>query len=142
MNIHLGVERENANGHGEGRDEEKNPVDTIRKLQTDVQRHRDDNVRIMKAKEKQEDFKMKLIKHTNKIENKLDNGSGSNKSGRHRSPDEKRSLIWNIGRRETSHLFNVRVFKDILCIEIFLTEVTKLEMSTMYTKMKQWRTWA
>jgi hypothetical protein len=44
----------------------------------------------MKAKEQQEDFNMKLIKSLNIIENKLDNGSGSNKSGSHRSPDEKR----------------------------------------------------
>jgi hypothetical protein len=43
----------------------------------------------MKAKEKQEDFNMNLIKRMNIIEKKLDNGSGSSKSGSHMSPDEK-----------------------------------------------------
>jgi hypothetical protein len=55
-----------------------------------------DNVRLMKAKEKQKDFNMKLRKSLNKIEKKLDNGSGSSKSGSHRSLD------WKIKSRSVS----------------------------------------
>jgi hypothetical protein len=36
MDVHLGVEGSNSNGHGEGKDEDINLVETIRKLQTDV----------------------------------------------------------------------------------------------------------
>jgi hypothetical protein len=32
MDVHLGVEGTNSNGHGEGKDEDINLVDTIRKL--------------------------------------------------------------------------------------------------------------
>jgi hypothetical protein len=90
MDVHLGIEGTNSNGHGEGRDENMNMVETIKNLQKDVQRHKDDNERIMRAKEQQEDLKMKLMQSLNKIENKLDKESGSRKSGRHGYPDEKR----------------------------------------------------
>jgi hypothetical protein len=53
MDFHLGIERTNSNGHGEGRDENMNMVETIKNLQKDVQSHKDDNERIMRAKEKQ-----------------------------------------------------------------------------------------
>jgi hypothetical protein len=39
------------------------------------------------------------------------------------------------------HLFNVGVVKEIMCSDIFLTEVKKGGFFTMYRKMKQWR-WA
>jgi hypothetical protein len=39
--------------------------------------------------------------------------------------EDKKKSRWNKGRRETNHLFNVRVVKEILCIEIVLTEVEK-----------------
>jgi hypothetical protein len=86
----LGIEGTNSNGHGEGRDENMNMVETIKKLQKDVQIHIYDNERIMRAKEQQDDFNMKLMKILNRIENKLDKESGSSKSGSHRSLDEKR----------------------------------------------------
>jgi len=40
------------------------------------------------------------------------------------------------------HLFNVGIVKEITCTEIVLTEVKKGELFTMYSKLKQWRTWA
>lgn len=52
MGIHLGIEGTNSNGHGEGRDENMNMVETIKKLQKDVQSHKDGNERLMRAKEK------------------------------------------------------------------------------------------
>jgi hypothetical protein len=66
-----------------------NMVETIKNLQRDVQIHKDDNERIMRAKENQEDFNMKLMQILNRIENKMDKESGSSKSGSHTSPDEK-----------------------------------------------------
>jgi hypothetical protein len=51
MNVHLGIEGTNTNGHGEGRYENMNMVETIKNLQKDFQSHKDDNERIMKTKE-------------------------------------------------------------------------------------------
>jgi hypothetical protein len=90
MDVHLGIEGTNSGGHGEGRDENMKMVETIRNFQKDVQRHKSYNERIMRVKEKQEDFNMNLMQNLNKIENKLDKESGSRKSGSHRFPDEKR----------------------------------------------------
>jgi hypothetical protein len=89
MNVQLGMEGTNSNGHGGGKEEDINLVETLRKLQTDVQSHKDDNERLMKAKEQQEDFNMKLMKILDIIENKLDKESGSSKSGSHRTPEGK-----------------------------------------------------
>jgi hypothetical protein len=43
MYVHLGIEGTNSNGHGEGRDENMNMVETIKNLQKDVQGHKVDN---------------------------------------------------------------------------------------------------
>jgi hypothetical protein len=67
MHVHLGIEGINSNGDGEGKDEDINLVETIRKLQTYVQNHKDDNESLMKAKEQQDDFKLKLMKILNII---------------------------------------------------------------------------
>jgi hypothetical protein len=51
MDVHLGIGRTNSNGHGEGRDENMNMVETINNSQKDVQSHKNNNERIMRAKE-------------------------------------------------------------------------------------------
>ena len=79
MNFQLGMEGTDSNGHGEGKEEDINVAKTIRKLQTNVQSHKDDNERLMKAKEHQEDFNMKLMQSPNIIENKVDMENGSRK---------------------------------------------------------------
>jgi hypothetical protein len=43
MYVHLGIEGTNSNGHGEGRDENMNMVETIKNLQKDVQSHKYNN---------------------------------------------------------------------------------------------------
>jgi hypothetical protein len=93
MDVHLGIEGTNSSRHGEGRDENINMVDTITNLEKDVQSHKYDNERIMRAKEQQDDFNMNLMQSLNIIEKKLDKESGSRKSGSHRSPNEKRRTI-------------------------------------------------
>jgi hypothetical protein len=61
MDVHLGIEGTNSNGHGEGRDENMNMVETIKNFQKYVQIYKDDNERLMRAKEQQQDFNMKLM---------------------------------------------------------------------------------
>jgi hypothetical protein len=90
MDVHLGVEGSNSNGHGEEIDKEGNMMKIIERLQKDVQTHRADNKKLMKSREQQGEFNIKLIQSLERIENKLDKGSDSSKSGSHRSPDEKR----------------------------------------------------
>jgi hypothetical protein len=67
MNVHLDIEGTNSNGHGEERDENLNIVETIKNLQKDVQSHKVDNERLMRAKEKQDYFNMNLLQSLNKI---------------------------------------------------------------------------
>jgi hypothetical protein len=90
MDVHLSIEGKKSNGHGEERNENMNMVETIKHLYKDVQSHKDYNERIMRAKEQQDDFNMKLLQILNIIENKLDKESGSRKLGSHKSHDEKR----------------------------------------------------
>jgi hypothetical protein len=56
MYVHMGNEGTNSNGHGEGKEESMNLVETIKSLQMDVLSHKSNNERLMKAKELQEDF--------------------------------------------------------------------------------------
>jgi hypothetical protein len=51
MDVHLGIEVTNSNGHGDERNENMNMAETIKNLQKDVQSHKDDTERLMKAKE-------------------------------------------------------------------------------------------
>jgi predicted RNase H-like nuclease (RuvC/YqgF family) len=92
MDVHLGVEGTNSNGHGEEIDKEVSMMNIIKNLQKDVQIHQADNERLKRAKEQQEDFNMKLMRSLERIENKLDKESGSNKSGSHGTPDEERKI--------------------------------------------------
>jgi hypothetical protein len=61
MDVHLGFEGTNSNGHGEEMDKEVNMMKICKNLQKDIQIHQDDNERLKKAKEKHEDFNMKLM---------------------------------------------------------------------------------
>jgi hypothetical protein len=68
MDVHLGIEGTNSNGHGEERDENMNMVETIKNLQRDFQSHKSNNERLMISKEKQEEFNMNLMERLNRIE--------------------------------------------------------------------------
>jgi hypothetical protein len=52
MDVHLGIEGTNSNGHREERNENMNMAETIKNLQKNVQIHKADNERLMRAKEK------------------------------------------------------------------------------------------
>jgi hypothetical protein len=76
VNVHLGIKGTNSNEHGEERNENMNMAETIKNLQKDVQSHKVDNERLMRAKEQHDDFNMKLLEGLNRIENKLVKESG------------------------------------------------------------------
>jgi hypothetical protein len=90
VDVHLGIEGMNSNGHGEERNENMNMAETIKNLQKDVQIHKADNERLMKSKEQQDDFNMNLLEGLNRIEKKLVKESGSCKSRSHKPSEEKR----------------------------------------------------
>jgi hypothetical protein len=50
LDVHLSIDGTNSNGHGEERNENMNMAETIKKLQKDVQSHKGDNERFMRAK--------------------------------------------------------------------------------------------
>jgi hypothetical protein len=54
MDVHLGVEGSNSNGHGEEIDKEGNMMKIIERLQKDAQTHRADNRKLMKARDQRE----------------------------------------------------------------------------------------
>jgi hypothetical protein len=70
--VSLSNEGTNSNGHGEGKKESVNLVETITSVQNDVQSYNTDNERLMKAKEQQEGFNNKLVQSLEKIEKKMD----------------------------------------------------------------------
>jgi hypothetical protein len=51
MDVHLGIEGTNSNGHGEEIDKEVSMMKIIKNLQKDVQMHQADKKRLMRAKE-------------------------------------------------------------------------------------------
>jgi hypothetical protein len=53
MDVHLGVEGSNSNGHGEEIDKEGHMMKIIERLHKDTKTHRVDSRKIMKAKEQQ-----------------------------------------------------------------------------------------
>jgi hypothetical protein len=51
MDVHLGIEGTNSNGHGEEIDKEVSMMKIIKNLEKDVQIHQEDNKRLMRARE-------------------------------------------------------------------------------------------
>jgi hypothetical protein len=64
-------------------------MNIIKNLQKDVQIHQENNERLKRAKEQQEDFNMKLMWSLERIEDNLDKESSSNKLGSHGTPNKK-----------------------------------------------------
>jgi hypothetical protein len=54
-------------------------VETIKGLQKNVQSYKDDNERLIKSKEKQDDFNFKLMQIFDIIEKKMDKETKSNR---------------------------------------------------------------
>jgi hypothetical protein len=81
MDVYLGVEGSKSNGKGEEIDKEGNVMKIIERLQKDDQTHREDRKKLMKDKEQQGEFNLKLMKSLERIEKKLENESDSRKTG-------------------------------------------------------------
>jgi hypothetical protein len=77
----------------QSKEEHINLVETIKGLQKDVQIYKVDNERLMKAKEKQDDFNIKLMQSLDRIKKKMDKNIESRKSRNHRSHGERRETI-------------------------------------------------
>jgi hypothetical protein len=90
MDVNLGFEGSNSNGNGEEIYKEGNMMKIIERFKKDVQIHRADNRKLMKSRDQQGEFNIKLMQILERIERKLDKESDSSKSGIHRSSDEKR----------------------------------------------------
>jgi hypothetical protein len=101
--VHLGFEGTNSNGHGEEIYKEGNMMKIIEKLQKDVQTHRADNKKLIKAREQQGEFNIKLMQSLERIENKLDKESGSSKTGSHGTL-EKKGISRSISRHHRHSL--------------------------------------
>jgi hypothetical protein len=80
------------------REERLNLVKTIKGLQKDVQSYNADKERLMKAKEQQDDFNVKLMQSLDKIEKKMDMETESSWSRSSRSYDEKRREARSVDR--------------------------------------------
>jgi hypothetical protein len=74
-----------SNGNGGGKEESRNLVETIKSLQRDVQSYKLHNERLMKAKEQQDGFNIKLLQSLDRIEKKMDKETKSSKSRSYRS---------------------------------------------------------
>jgi len=59
--VSMGIVGIESNGHEEGKGESMNLVETIKNLQRDVQRYKDDNDRLMKFNEPKYGFNIKLL---------------------------------------------------------------------------------
>jgi hypothetical protein len=83
----MGNEGTNSNVHAEGKEESMNLVETIKSLQRDVLIHKADNESLMKAKEHQEDFNIKLMQSLDRTDKKMDMKTESSILGSHKSYD-------------------------------------------------------
>jgi hypothetical protein len=91
MDVHLGVEGSNSNGHGEEIDKEGNMMKIVEKLQKDAQTRRADRKKLRKAQEKQGEFNIKMLRSLERIEKKLEKESDSSRTGSHQTSEGRRS---------------------------------------------------
>jgi hypothetical protein len=74
----------------EPKEEHSNSVETIKGLQKDAQSYKVDNERLMRSKEQQDDFNVKLMQSLNRIEKKMDKETESSITRSHTPHDEER----------------------------------------------------
>jgi hypothetical protein len=69
--VNLGVEGSNSNGHGRELDKEGNIMKIIEGLQRDAQACQADSRNLMKVKDRQGEFNLKMLKSLERIEKKI-----------------------------------------------------------------------
>jgi hypothetical protein len=88
--VNMGVEGSNSNVHGKDRDKEEHMMQLIEKLQKDAQAHLADSRKLMKIRDRQAEFNLKMLKSLERIEKKLEKGSGTRRSRSVRTPEGRR----------------------------------------------------
>jgi hypothetical protein len=73
-NVNMGIEGSNSNGHGKERDKEEHMMQLIEKLQKDAQARLADSQKLMKIRDRQGEFNLKMMKSLERIEKKLEKG--------------------------------------------------------------------
>jgi hypothetical protein len=68
----MGNEGTKSNRHREDKEESMNLVETIKSLKKDVKSYKVDNERLMKSKEQQDGFNIKLLHSLDIIDKKMD----------------------------------------------------------------------
>jgi hypothetical protein len=90
--VNLGVEGLNSNGHGRELDKEGHVMKIIERLKKYAQAHRDDSRNLMRVRDQQGEFNLKMLKSLEIIERKLEKESDTKKTGIPRTPKRKRRL--------------------------------------------------
>jgi hypothetical protein len=90
--VNLGVEGTNSNGHGKEIDKEGCMMKLIEKLQKYAQARRDDSQKLMKIRDRQGEFNLKMLKSLERIEKKLEKESDTSRSRSVRTPERRRRL--------------------------------------------------
>jgi hypothetical protein len=89
-NVNLGVEGTNSNGHGKETDKEEHMMKLIERLQKDAQAHLADGRKLMKIRDRQGEFNLKMLKSLERIEKKLEKESDTSRSRSVRTPERRR----------------------------------------------------
>jgi hypothetical protein len=89
-NVNLGVEGSNSHGHGRELDKEGYIMKIIEGLQKDAQARRADSRKLMRVRDQQGEFNLKMLKILEIIERKLEKGNDSSKTESHKTPERKR----------------------------------------------------
>jgi hypothetical protein len=73
--VNVGVEGSNSNGHKKEMDKEEHMMQLIERLQKYAQACLADSRKLMKIKDRQGEFNLKMLKSLERIEKKLEKGS-------------------------------------------------------------------
>jgi hypothetical protein len=85
----LGVEGSNSNGHIRELDKEGHMMKIIERLQKEAQAHQVDSQNLMRVRDRQGEFNLKMLKSLERIERKLEKESDIRKIGSRRTPERK-----------------------------------------------------
>ena len=88
--FNMGVEGSNSNGNRKEMDKEEHIMQLIERLRKDAQARLADSRKLMKIRDRQGEFNLKMLKSLERIEKKLEKGSGTSRSRSVKTPEEKR----------------------------------------------------
>jgi hypothetical protein len=140
--VNMGSVRIESNGHGEGKEEIMNLVETIKNIQRDVLSYNVDNEKLMRAQEHQNGIKIRLLQSLDKIEKKVDKEIETSKSMSH-GYHAKRGEFRSVGihhhhsprhsdkrEKNSPSLSSIRKHKRISRVDELQGEFKKIKPST------------